>query len=352
MTVINTNASAAIASNAIALNDRAMTAAMERLSTGSRINSASDDAAGLAISSRMQSELLDLERAARNVNDGISLLQTADGAVSNIIDSLGRMKQLATQAASGTLNDSDRDALDLEFQQLMTEVDRIARNTEWNGQKILSGNGVSTYSATGKYTVSVQAGTGANQSLDFTLKNWVPEVAWISADETWIGGLFSSYNRNYTDRELLGNGDGIVDSAYGGAILAVDRDDNNGQTPDSATQPGGEAFISIKSAVSQGFTVNSGKQVAGAIINELDKAITAALSERAQYGAYVNRLTYAQDSLINTAQNIDASRSRIADADYAAETSELARTQIISQAATVMLAQANQSKQSVLTLLN
>lgn len=352
MTVINTNASAAIASNAIALNDRAMTAAMERLSTGSRINSASDDAAGLAISSRMQSELLGFERAARNVNDAISLLQTADGAVSNIIDSLGRMKQLATQAASGTLNDSDRDALDLEFQQLMTEIDRIARNTEWNRQKILAGNGVSTYSATGKYTVSVQAGTGANQSLDFTLKNWVPEVAWISADETWIGGLFSSYNRNYIDREMLGNGDGIVDSAYGGAILAVDRDDNNGQTPDSATQPGGEAFISIKSAVSQGFTVNSGKQVAGAIINELDKAITAALSERAQYGAYVNRLTYAQDSLINAAQNIDASRSRIADADYAAETSELARTQIISQAATAMLAQANQSKQSVLTLLN
>jgi flagellin len=348
MTVINTNISATLASNAIKRNDRDMTTAMERLSTGLRINSAGDDAAGLAISARMSSQVKSLEQAARNANDGISMLQVAEGAVSEISNMLGRMKELAVQASSGTYSDTDRDALDLEFQELMREIDRIARNTEWNGQKILAGNGVSTYTGAGKYSVSIQVGDSANQSMDLSLKSWIPEVAWSSVDETLLEGIFSMQNKNYLDRVIVNNG--VEDTAYGKATLAVDGDNNNVQTADSATQTGGERYISLKSALST-VAPYTGQQVATVIIQQIDKAITAAAAERAKYGAYINRLEYAQDNLMNVAQNTDASRSRIEDADYAAETSELARTQIISQASTAMLAQANQSKQSVLALL-
>jgi len=348
MTVINTNISATLASNAIKRNDRDMTTAMERLSTGLRINSAGDDAAGLAISARMSSQVKGLEQAARNANDGISMLQVAEGAVSEIGNMLGRMKELAVQASSGTYSDTDRDALDLEFQELMREIDRIARNTEWNGEKILAGNGVSTYTGAGKYSVSIQVGDSANQSMDLSLKSWIPEVAWSTVDETMLEGIFSMQNHNYLDRVIVNNG--VEDTAYGKATLAVDGDDDNIQTADSATQTGGERYISLKSAL-RIWAPYTGQQVATVIIQQIDKAITAAAAERAKYGAYINRLEYAQDNLMNVAQNTDASRSRIEDADYAAETSELARTQIISQASTAMLAQANQSEQSVLALL-
>jgi flagellin len=296
----------------------------------------------------MSSQVKSLEQAARNANDGISMLQVAEGAVSEISNMLGRMKELAVQASSGTYSDTDRDALDLEFQELMREIDRIARNTEWNGQKILAGNGVSTYTGAGKYSVSIQVGDSANQSMDLSLKSWIPEVAWSSVDETLLEGIFSMQNKNYLDRVIVNNG--VEDTAYGKATLAVDGDNNNVQTADSATQTGGERYISLKSALST-VAPYTGQQVATVIIQQIDKAITAAAAERAKYGAYINRLEYAQDNLMNVAQNTDASRSRIEDADYAAETSELARTQIISQASTAMLAQANQSKQPVLALL-
>jgi len=325
-----------------------MTTAMERLSTGLRINSAGDDAAGLAISERMTSQVKGLQQAARNANDGISMLQVAEGAVSEIGNMLGRMKELAVQASSGTYSDTDRDALDLEFQELMREIDRIARNTEWNGEKILAGNGVSHHTGAGKYSVSIQVGDSANQSMDLSLKSWIPEVAWSTVDETMLEGIFSMQNHNYLDRVIVNNG--VEDTAYGKATLAVDGDDDNIQTADSATQTGGERYISLKSAL-RIWAPYTGQQVATVIIQQIDKAITAAAAERAKYGAYINRLEYAQDNLMNVAQNTDASRSRIEDADYAAETSELARTQIISQASTAMLAQANQSKQSALALL-
>ena len=139
MTVINTNVSATLASNAISRNDRAMSTAMERLSTGLRINSAGDDAAGLAIASRMRSQVDGLEQAARNANDGISMIQTAEGAYIEVSNMLARMKELAVQASSGTYSDTDRAALNLEFGQLQAEMQRIAGNTQWNGFNILDG---------------------------------------------------------------------------------------------------------------------------------------------------------------------------------------------------------------------
>ena len=280
MTVINTNVSATLASNAIARNERAMSTAMERLSTGKRINSAGDDAAGLAISARMASQVKGLEQAARNANDGISMVQTIEGAGREILNVLTRMKELAVQASTGTLSTTDRTALNTEFGELDKEIDRIEANTKWNTMALM--NGAST--------VNIQVGdaSGNANQMAIAFKDW-------GADVGANGALGVAINA-----ETLAGSDGTA---------------------------------------------------AQAAMTKLDTAITNSSAELAKYGAYINRLEYAQDNLMNVAQNTDASRSRIEDADYAAETSELAKTQIIAQAGTAMLAQANQIKQTVLALL-
>jgi len=279
VTVINTNVSATLASNALARNERAMSTAMERLSTGKRINSAGDDAAGLAISARMASQVKGLEQAARNAADGISMVQTVEGAGKEIVNILARMKELAVQASSGTLSTTDRTALDTEYSQLELEITRIQTNTKWNTKALMGADAGA---------VAVQVGDGNGQTMSITFKTWA--------------------------------------LAGGAGALGVDLTANTHNGVDTDTK-------------------------AKAALTQLDSAITNASAELATYGAYINRLEYAQDNLMNVAQNTDASRSRIEDADYASETSELAKTQIIAQAGTAMLAQANQIKQSVLALL-
>jgi flagellin len=165
VTVINTNVSATLASNAVSRNERAMSTAMERLSTGKRINSAADDAAGLAIASRMASQVNGLEQASRNANDAISMVQTFEGGGKEIVNILTRMKELAVQATSGTYSDTDRDALDLEFQQLKLEITRIQEKTEWNGQKLLDGTGATK-------TVAIQVGSGSGQTTNVVFGDW------------------------------------------------------------------------------------------------------------------------------------------------------------------------------------
>ena len=315
MTTINTNVSSLIAKNAIGQNERAMSQAMTRLSTGSRINSARDDAAGLAISERMSSQVAGLNMAVRNANDGISFLQTAEGATKEISSMLGRMRELAVQAASGTYTTTDQAALDLEFGALHTEIARIATNTEFNGEAILQGGS----SANTSLTKNIQIGTDANQTLALSLKSWEPADS-NDAQQTNGAGASS-------------NGADDVDSAYGGAV-------NGGAATSGALTFGSDDRLLITSQAN-----------ASQAILALDNAITNSASERAQYGAYMSRLQHAADNLANVATNTAASRSQIADADYAAETTELARTQIISQASTAMLAQANQVKQTVLALL-
>ena len=324
MSVINTNVSATLASNAINRNDRAMTTAMERLSTGQRINSAADDAAGLAISARMKSQVGGLEQAARNANDGISMLQVAEGAVSEISAILNRMKELAVQSTSGTYSATDRTALDLEFQELMSEIARISKNTEWNGNKILAGGGTYTAAGAAAVTVALQVGASSGQTMSLSFKSWVPEVAWAQENTAALAKAGDNDN-NSTNAQ----------TAYGDAVLAIDTDNDDAQDAIPT-----DKYIGITTAAE-----------AAAVMHQMDAAIEAASTERATYGAFINRLEHAADNLTNVAQNTDSSRSRIEDADYAAETSELARTQIISQAATAMLAQANQAKQTVLALL-
>jgi flagellin len=331
MSVINTNVSATIASNAILRNDRAMGTAMERLSTGLRINSAKDDAAGLAISSRMKAVVSGLEMAAKNANDAISMLEVAEGATLEISNMLIRMRELAVQSASGTYSDTDRDAMDLEFGALLSEIDRVAKNTTWNTMSILDGADTTPalYDDTSdKTTVNIQLGPNSSQVMALEFKSWVPSVT-VNATATTAAGASITVATAVSDNAAAG---ALKSSAYGDAILYWGPGVDGNLNPDDA--------INIDSAANATFA-----------ITQLDKAILGVSGERAKYGAYMSRLEHSSDNLLNVAQNTDQSRSRIEDADYAVETSELARTQIISQAATAMLAQANQAKQGVLQLL-
>ena len=420
MTVINTNTSSLIAKNAIGQNERAMSQAMTRLSTGSRINSARDDAAGLAISERMTSQISGLKMAARNANDAITLLQTADGATKEINSMLGRMRELAVQAASGTYTSTDRTALDLEFGALMDEIDRIAANTEWNGSAILSGNGALQNATELVNSKDIQLGADATQTMNLSLKSWRTKVAVdtnmttaaganrngldpvdkfsvtfaaLGADETVViaGLTITAVNGGATAVQVAEALDSLSDggsaSASDAAIASVSGTLSGFATADNGVGSGTVLFTSTTagtatpaiSGTSSGHVTRGGtggtannsafssgvlffgttptriditsESNAGQAITELDAAINGAAAERAKLGSYMSRLQHASDNLTNVATNTAASRSQIADADYASETTELARTQIISQASTAMLAQANQVKQTVLALL-
>ena len=317
MTVINTNTSSMIARDAVQRNDRAMSTAMERLSTGSRINSAKDDAAGLAISERMSGQVSGLNMAARNANDAISLLQTVDGAASEISNMLGRMYELAVQSASGTYTSTDRTALNLEFEALMFEIQDIAERTEWNGTSIMD----DTYDDATN-ALKVQLGAEASQTMAVRIKDWRPTLS--------------------VDAQISGITDATTDG--------IDSADSAYNLAGSAN--GTEAAMYFLDATEETDNIDISSAAAAAIaVKNIANAIDGAAAERAQYGAYISRLQHAADNLQNVSTNTSASLSQIADADYATETTELARTQIISQASTAMLAQANQVKQTVLSLL-
>lgn len=287
MAVVNTNISASIAQAALARNERELTAAMEQLSTGKKINSASDNAAGLAITTRMTSQIRGLDQAVRNAYDAVSMVETAEGALDEITAMLQRMRELAIQSGTGTTDVSDRTYLNQEYVALRSEIDRIADNTEWNGRVILNGNAGA--SAGGSLSaVTFQVGAGEAQTIAVNFGNFT-------------------------------NSDGSMSTLASTRLSAA--------------------------------TIASAVLVASNAITSLDTAITAVSSQRASFGAVNNRLIHAVDNLTNISTNAAQTRSRIMDTDYAAATSELARTQIIQQAGTAMLAQANQLPGSVLQLL-
>jgi flagellin len=276
-----------------------------------------------------------LEMASKNANDAISMLEVAEGATLEISNMLIRMRELAVQSASGTYSDTDRDALDLEFGALMSEIDRIAKNTTWNTMSILNGadsaGGAAVYDEDVAITsLDIQLGPNSSQIMTIQLKSWVPSST-IDTDAVTADGLDASATPVAGDGQ--DNFAANKSSAFGSAVLYVDLggDGSGSGTPTP---------INIDSVANSSFA-----------IAQLDAAILGVSNERAKYGAYMSRLEHSSDNLLNVAQNTDQSRSRIEDADYATETSELARTQIISQAATAMLAQANQAKQGVLQLL-
>jgi len=271
---LNTNVSALQAQNALTKNARTLHSAMEQLSTGKKINSADDDAAGLAISQNQTAQIRGLNMAVRNMSDGINLLQTADGAMTEQSNMLQRMRELAVQSANGTLSSAQRGYLSTEFVALGSQIDSIASQTTWNGLTILN-NGATTA------PITFQSGMQSGQSITVT-------------------------------------------------ITAM--------------------TISVGLGVTAGIGINSVAS-ASVAISTIDTAIDKINSQRAAIGAGINQMTYASDSVSNISANIAASRSTILDTDYATASSNLSKGQIIQQAATAMLAQANAQPQSILALL-
>ena len=383
MSVINTNVSALVTQNAIAKNDRAMTNAMEQLSTGKRINSASDDAAGLAISSRMTAQIDGLNQAVRNGNDAVSLIQTADGSLIQVTDMLQRMRTLAVQAASDTNTPDDRTALNQEFTLLRTEINRIGNNTQWNGENVLD---QSFASNTGAY--SFQVGANNAQTIDLQIGAYtttgVSTGTTATTDETTAADLTDAQVTEVTISGTPALGDTIAvtvgDKSYVHTVDADDIGDTDADTIDLiaiaikdglvpiagvTTSVASDVITFTADALNTPFEISASKGLLGGInsssvltaakanqsIVALDTAINTVNAGRAEMGATINVLVYAVENLSNVSLNASASRSRVEDTDFATATTELAKTQIIGQAATAMLAQANQIPQTVLSLL-
>lgn len=275
MNVINTNTSAMRATNSAVAAGKMLGTAMERLSTGKRINSAADDAAGLAIVNSMTSQIRGMQQGVRNANDGISLAQTAEGALNEVTNMLQRVRELAVQAGSDTYADTDRDNIQAEVDELTAQIGQVVSNTEFNGVKLFDGSTA---------TVTVMAGANSADTIDITLD----------------------------DLTALTSG--------GGAAGSFDVTGTDGTA-------------------------------ARAALTDIDTDIETISTTRATLGASQNRLQSAVNNLTNVSTNLSDARSRIADTDYSAETTALAKAQILGQASTAMLAQANQSQQNVLSLL-
>ena len=291
MAVVNTNIGASLAQAALVKNQRSLDTAMEQLSTGSKINSAADDAAGLAINTRLTSQIMGLNTAVSNANDAINMVNTAEGALVEMENMLQRMRELALQASNGTTDVNDRSYLDSEYKALYAEIDRIADNTEWNGRTILDNS--ADGNASGFVEFQVGMDTGQVITVDF--------------------GNFTNVTGSGTFASFVSAG------ATAGTISAT--------------------------------TTSQAQLKASAAIGAIDTALDAISNQRATLGGVANRLTHSVDNLTNISVNASASRSAIMDTDYAASTTDLARASIIAQAGTAMLAQANQLPQTVLALL-
>ena len=276
--VINTNVASLNAQRSLSASGAELRTAMERLSSGKQINSASDDAAGFAIAERMTAQIRGLNMAAKNAGDGLSMLSTIENATNDVTDMLQRVRELAVQAVNDTNSSEDRGYLQTEVTQLVAEIDRVATDTQYNGRNVFvdfvgSGSGESAV-AGGK----IQVGTEANQTIDFTI-------------------------------------DSTSSSTLGVSSINV------------STGAGATSALSL-----------------------VDAAIEKVAGNRAEYGAVQNRLEYSVSNLLNVAEFTTAARSRIEDADFAAESARLSKAQVLQQSGTAMLAQANASQQLALSL--
>ena len=280
MSVINTNVSALYSQNAMKTNARAMNSAMEQLSTGTRINAAKDDAAGLAIGQSMTSQIRGLNQAVRNANDGVNMMQTAEGAMVEQSNMLQRMRELAVQASNGTYSDAQRSYLHVEFSALTTQISNVATQTTWNGTSVLTGDNTNSISGvSGDFQFQIGQNSGQTLSVH------------IGSMDVGAAGLAIS---------------GLTVSSASGASLSI---------------------------------------------TTIDTALDKINQQRAAIGAGINQLSYAADNMTNISANVTQSRSTIMDTDYALASTQLAKTQILQQASTAMLAQANQQAQGVMALL-
>lgn len=311
MAVINTNTLSLITQNSLSKSQSSLGSAIERLSSGLRINSAKDDAAGQAIANRFTSNINGLSVAARNANDGISLAQTAEGALSEINNNLQRVRDLTVQAQNSSNSASDVDSIQAEVNQRMQEINRVTSDTDFNGIKVLN---------TGSGTTNYNFQVGAKDS------------------ETIGIGFSSSDSYNLAKAGVTGSG-----TVLNSRIMAS-GDTVNGTA--RTTQAVG--FDVLKGSVTGGA---SGTASGTTPLADIDRAITAIDSQRSLLGASQNRFESTISNLNNTVNNLSAARSRIQDSDYATEVSNLSRSQILQQAGTAVLSQANQVPQTMLALL-
>ena len=376
---INTNIMSLNAQRNLNASQGSLAVSLQRLSSGLRINSAKDDAAGMAITERFTAQIRGLDQAARNANDGISLAQTAEGALVEVGNNLQRIRELAVQASNATNSQSDRDALQLEVTQALAEVDRVANQTQFNGVKLLDGsfsgavfqvgaNAGETISVASIVDVNIAALGSVTQSqtsvavsgiTGFATQIAAADILVNGQDIGAIGaagsaleragqlvnainavstasGVGATYNASTNEIILTGSGNiavtGALDDATVGGL------DNS--TAATATTTTGITTLSVSSYTNAQLS-----------IQQIDSSLTQVNTARANLGALQNRFTSVVASLTATSENLSASRGRIQDADFAKETANLTRAQILQQAGTAMLAQANAAPQNVLSLL-
>ncbi|MBL8438819.1 MAG: flagellin [Zoogloeaceae bacterium] len=400
--IINTNVSSLTAQRNLNMSQASLATSLQRLSSGLRINSAKDDAAGLAISQRMGAQIRALNQSVRNANDGISMIQTAEGAMNQVQDMLQRMKELGSQAANDTLGANERGFINDELTELRTEINNISDRTNFNGQYLLNGSSVTSIdTATSTLYAGFNVTNGAVTNVD--VSGAKAGITYTFADDG-AGGLSVSWSTDggtttqtetVTTATVLDGTSGTLNfanagikislAASGGDISGVEADLDtltidtqagsssiNLQVGDGTTSANQISVsfvnINIENSTDVGIAAlktaldnfaagydGTGTTSAGDLARALMDASTTALdsisSNRAQLGAKLNRLDYTVANLQTTSENLAASKSRIQDADFAAETANLTRAQILQQAGTAMLAQANSLPQNVLSLL-
>ena len=375
---INTNVTSLNAQRNLGMSQGSLSTSMQRLSSGLRVNSAKDDAAGLAISERMNAQVRGLNVAARNANDGISLSQTAEGALGKVGDMLQRMRELAVQSANVTNSQTDRDALNAEVTQLKAEIDRVANTTSFNGTKLIDGSftaGKFQVGANAGETIDVSQITDANlaalgsvtsASTQSTVA--ISDLGAVAAGSLTINGtdigalsavgtnqqrqadVVDAINRISTTTGV----NAYFDTDNGVIVLTSDADITVAGTDDGTlTAFDGATGDSATATTTTGITTLDISSYGGAnlAMQQIDSALTQVNGARADLGAIQSRFESAVANIQVTAENTAAARGRIMDADFAAETANMSRAQILQQAGTAMVAQANQLPQQVLSLL-
>ena len=356
---INTNVSALNTYSRLTAANASKSNSLSKLSSGLRINKAGDDAAGLAISEKMKGQIGGLSQAKSNAQDGISLIQTAEGALNETHSILGRMRDLAVQSSNGTLSDDDRSAINKEYTALSDEIDRISNTTEFNTKSLLTGEGDDAKSFT------FQIGANANQTMSVSINNMSSSVLKVkgldltqafatsdiaAAKDKAVAAAFKA------DTTTKYAADGKVDAAAGKTVADL-------QTAiDTAADDAAKATAqkTYDDALATFTASDEGKAAAAAAetaivennpITKIDKAIKAVSAQRADLGAAQNRLEHTINNLGTTQENLSEANSRIRDVDMAQEMMSFTKSNILSQAATSMLAQANSMPNSVLSLL-
>lgn len=361
--VINTNSLSLLTQNNLNKSQGALNSAIERLSSGMRINSAKDDAAGQAIANRFTANIRGLTQASRNANDGISLAQTTEGALGEINNNLQRVRELAVQSANGSNSAADKDSIQAEITQRLAEIDRTSAQTDFNGVKVLAGN----------TTLNVQVGANDGETISIGLQKMDSASLGLgSFNVSGVGGAITSL----TDTSVAGTttitaldvsavdaiagagkftvhgvGDAAADGTYTDYVIRTD----NGKQYQGSVAAGAVTFADATIVDATTLAAAAQYSPAGGTTASPLAAIDAALKQvdtlRGSLGAVQNRFDSVISNLGTTINNLTSSRSRIEDADYATEVSNMSRAQILQQAGTSVLAQANQTTQGVMALL-